>query len=145
MAAKEDCERLMNAGLPMAAQVLRQHGGFLPFASALRPNDEIVYLGAYDGRDFRPLIGAESDLIDALKDALVAGAQRQEYMATALFCDVGFTLPAQHEKTDAIAVSLDHRDGYSVLVLLPYTIAGGEVALGVPRAQAGDAEIFRKN
>ena len=145
MGAKEECEILMNSGLPLAQQILQQHGGFLPFAAAMRPNGEIIYLGAYDGRDYKPMFGAESELIGALKDVLIAGARRQEYMATALFCDVGFTLPSQSERMDAIAVSLDHRDGDSIIVLLPYRIDNGNLVLDAPRAQAGEAEIFQTN
>ncbi len=145
MASKEDCEILMNQGLPLARQILEQRGEFLPFASALRPNGDIIYLGAYDGREFRPLFGAHGDLMQALKETLVAGARRQEYAATALFYDVDFTAPGRNDKADAIAVSLDHRDGYSVVVVLPYKIDDGKAALGAPHAQAGDAEIFRQN
>lgn len=45
-------------------------------------------------------------------------------------------------KTDAVAIDLDHREGYSVTVLFPYTIANGEPALAEPFAIAGDADIF---
>jgi len=145
MAAKEDCEMLMNSGVPLAQRILQQHGEFLPFAAAMRPNGEITYLGAHDGRDYQPLFDAQSDLIRALKQVLIAGARRQEYMATALFYDVGFTVPGQSERADAIAISLDHRDGYSVVVLLPYKLENGRAMLDVPRAQAGEADIFPTN
>ena len=140
---KADCETVMNSGLPLAEEILLRHREFLPFGAAMRPNGEIVFLGAYDGREQSPLATSFSDLIGALKEAFIAGARRQEYMATALFYEVGVTMPATAEHLDAVAVSLNHRDGYSVIVLLPYTIESGSVVYDSPHAQAGESDIFR--
>lgn len=145
MGPKQQCEVLMNAGVPLAQQILGQRGEFLPFAAAMRDDGEIVYLGAYDGRKDRPLFGSQPDLVNSLTDTLLAGARRREYVATALFCDVDFSLPAQRESVAAIAVSLDHRENYSVVVLLPYTIEDGKVGLGAARAEAGKGDIFRRD
>jgi hypothetical protein len=142
---KTDCEIVMNFGLPLVEELLKRHGEFLPFGAAMRPNGEIICLGAYDGRDVPSLAGAFADSIRSLKDAFIAGARRQEYMATALFCEVGVTLPSSGERQDAVAVSLNHRDGYSVIVLLPYQIEDGRVVYDAPHAQPGEADIFRSN
>ena len=42
----------------------------------------------------------------------------------------------------ALAVALDHRDGYSVIVLLPYKIEDGAVVYDNPQAQPGEGDIF---
>jgi hypothetical protein len=139
---KADCEVLMNFGLPLVEQLLKRHGEFLPFGAAMRPNGEIVCLGAYDGREVPSLAGAFGDIIRSLKDTLIAGARRQEYLATGLFYEVGFTLPSGDERRDAVAVSLNHRDAYSVIVLLPYTVEDGEIVYDSPHAQPGEADIF---
>ena len=125
----------MNFGLPLVEELLKRHGEFLPFGAAMRPNGEIVCLGAYDGREVPSLAGGFAEIIRSLKDNFIDGARRQEYMATALFYEVGFTLPSSTERRDAVAVSLNHRDGYSVIVLLPYTIEDGDVAYDPPHAQ----------
>jgi len=143
MQPKADCEVVMNFGLPLAEELLKRHGEFLPFAAAMRPNGEIVCLGAYDGREVPSLAGSFAEIIRSLKDTLIAGARRQEYMATALFYEVGFTLPSSSERRDAVAVSLNHRDGYSVIVLLPYTIEDAGIVYDVPHAQPGEVDIFR--
>ena len=140
---KSDCESVMNFGLPLVEELLKRHGEFLPFAAAMRPNGEIVCLGAYDGREVPSLAGSFAEIIRSLKDTLIAGARRQEYMATALFYEVGFTLPSSSERRDAVAVSLNHRDGYSVIVLLPYTIEDAGIVYDVPHAQPGEVDIFR--
>ena len=140
---KADCEVVMNFGLPLVEELLKRHGEFLPFGAAMRPNGEIVCLGAYDGREVPSLAGSFAEIIRSLKDTLIAGARRQEYMATALFYEVGFTLPSSSERRDAVAVSLNHRDGYSVIVLLPYTIEDAGIVYDVPHAQPGEVDIFR--
>ena len=145
MQPKADCEAVMNFGLPLVAEILKQHGEFVPFGAAMRPNGEIVCLGAYDGREVPSLAGSFGDIIRALKDAFVAGARRQEYVATALFYEVGATMPATAEHVDAVAVSLNHRERYSVLVLLPYKLEDGDVVYDAPMAQPGEADIFRSN
>jgi hypothetical protein len=143
--AKADCETVMNFGLPLAEELMKRHGEFRPFGAAMRPNGEIVCLGAYDGREQSLFAGSFAELIRSLKDAFVAGAARREYIATALFYEAGVTMPAGGERIDAIAVSLDHRDGYSVIVLLPYKVEDGTVVYDTPYAQSGDADVFRVN
>ena len=135
----------MNFGLPLVEELLKRNGEFMPFGAAMRPNGEIICLGAYDGREVPSLVGSFGDMIGSLKDALIAGARRQEYMATGLFYEVGFTLPSSSERRDAVAVSLNHRDGYSVIVLLPYAIEDGNVVYDTPHAQPGEADIFRSH
>jgi hypothetical protein len=139
---KADCEVVMNFGLPLVEEMLKRHGEFLPFGAAMRPNGEIMCLGAFDGREVPSFAGAFADIIRSLKGAFIDGARRQEYMATALFYEVGVTLPSSSERRDAIAVSLNHRDGYSAIVLLPYTIEDDSVAYDAPHAQPGEADIF---
>ena len=43
------------------------------------------------------------------------------------------------------AASLNHRDGYSVVVLLPFRVEGGKVVFDAPLAQRGEADIFLTN
>ena len=142
---KADCEAVMNFGLPLAQQMLRQRGEFLPFGTAMRPNGEIVCVGAYDGRAVPSLAGSFTDLIGALKEAFTAGARRQEYMATALFYEVAITAAASGERVDAVAASLNHRDGYSVVVLLPFRVEDDNVVFDTPLAHRDEADIFLMN
>lgn len=140
---KADCEIVMNFGLPLAEEMLKRHGEFLPFGAAMRANGEIVCLGAYDGRSYPSLAGSFTDLIRSLKEAFVAGARRREYQATALFYEVTVAAAGSGERLDAVAVSLNHRDGYSVIVLLPFSIEDEKLVYAEPRAQPGEADIFR--
>lgn len=53
--------------------------------------------------------------------------------------------PGKTTKQDAIAVRLDHRDAYSVVVIFPYAIGpAGDVAIEAPYALKGDKKIFSR-
>ncbi len=53
--------------------------------------------------------------------------------ATAVFCEAD---------ADAIAIALDHRDDYSVIVIFPYVLAHGNLTVGEPFAQMGKFLVF---
>ena len=51
--------------------------------------------------------------------------------------------PGAIEKSDAIAIKLNHRDGMSVTMLYPYRVAPNEkVVFGEPFARKGAEDIF---
>jgi hypothetical protein len=136
--AKGDCQALMNSVLPFAEQMLTNHGEFLPFGGAITPDGEIVSIGGDTGNE-RP---KSADVIALLKGGLIDAARMGKYKATAIVYDVRVTVPSTREKSDAIAVALDHRDNYSVVVYFPYKIEGGKPILGAAFAQKGAADIF---
>ncbi len=138
MPAKDDCNQLLNAALPFAEQMLRDHGEFLPFGAQMLPDGEIVSVAADDGEDY----SRSQNLIDVLRAAFRAGAAEGDLLATALVYDVRVMLPGANEKSDAIALNLDHRDNYSVTVFFPYTITGGQLTIGDAFANGGDYSIF---
>ncbi len=138
MSAKDDCNLLLNATLPFAEQMLRAHGEFLPFGARMLPDGEIVSVGVEDGEDH----SGSQNLIDALQVAFIAGAADGDLVATALVYDVRVVPPGANEKTDAIALNLDHRDNYSVTVFFPYALSEGEPQIGDAFASAGDYAVF---
>ena len=135
---KADCEALMNWLLPFARQMPERHGEFFPFGAALRPDGQLVPVAGYDGSNR----ARSADLIRLIKDGFVEAARRCEYKATALVYDVKVKLPSTRETSDAIAISLNHRDNYSVIVLFPYQLASGKLTVDTAFAQAGEADIF---
>ena len=136
--AKSEVESLMNSALPFAEKMLAEHGEFFPFGEAMKPNGEIVSIGAQGESEQPP----SQELIDILKNAFRAAAASGEYKATAIIYDIRTIPPGESEKTDAIAVALDHVDDYSVVVIFPYSINGTSVTVSAPFAQRGDGEIF---
>jgi hypothetical protein len=124
--------------IPFAEQMLTIHGAFIPFGGAMRADGQIASIAGYDENEHPQ----PTDAISLMKEAFIAAARRGEYRATAIVCDVKAKLPSTEEESDAIAVSLDHRDNYSAVVLFPYKIDGGEVIWGTLFAQEGEADIF---
>jgi hypothetical protein len=137
---KADCERLMNDRLPFAIQMLERHGEFYPFGGALKTDGTTVHVGAFDGDEHPP----SADVIAWLTRGFVDGAREEIYRATALIYDVKTTIPSTGARSDAIAVSLDHRSGYSVVVMFPYENVAGRVIVGIPFAQKGSGAVFGK-
>jgi hypothetical protein len=137
--AKSDAETLMNAMLPFAEKMLSEHSEFFPYAGAMTLDGKIVNVAGYDGREQPP----SADIIELLNNELRKDADAGQYKATAVVSDVRVVPPGKTAKTDAIAIALDHRDNYSVVVLFPYSLAGAVLTLGEPFARKGDNRMFR--
>lgn len=135
---KTDSEDLLNAALPLAEKMLADYGEFLPYGQAMAPDGKIIAIGASDGREHPP----SAALMHILKDGFKAGAKNGKYKVTALVYDVRVILPSTGEKSDAIAVSLNHQDQYAVLVFIAYTLDGSNVVLGETFAQAEENYAF---
>ncbi len=135
---REACDRLMNAVIPFAEEMLTKHGEFYPYGGALGPDGEVVSIGVA-GDDEHPL---SADVIRDLKAALVSGARNGKYVATAIAFDARIAMPNTGERSDAVAIALDHVEDYSIVVYIPYKIRSGAPEFGDPIAESGAAEIF---
>ena len=136
---KVELEELMNSVLSSAQQMLAQNGEFYPFGGAITNEGELVSTAAYDD-DERP---SSQMLIDLLVNAFNAEAKQGAYRATAVVYDVRVVPPRSEVKSDAICIDLDHVDGLSLTVMLPYSFNGeGEIVYTELFAQAGNKKIF---
>ena len=140
MQAKTDVEKIMNAMLPFAVQMLEKQGEFFPYGVAMTPAGEVVSIGGYDGREQPPSQG----IINLLKDSFRSAAKTKKYRATGIFFNVRTVPPGTTEKTDAVAIALDHKDNYSVVVYFPYKLKAGKVQFGQVFSAAGANDIFGK-
>jgi hypothetical protein len=136
--AKAECEKLMNAALPFADQMLREHGEFFPFGGALNESGEIESIAAVDDSD-RP---ASSELLGRLRSALAQAAKSGKYRATAVVYDVRVSRPPDGKLSEAVAVELDHRDDLSLVLFVPYQRVDGQVEFGELFAQQGEGRVF---
>src|SRR4051812_35670522 len=48
---KSECEDLLNAALPFAERMLREHGSFYPYGMALENSGKVASVGATDGQE----------------------------------------------------------------------------------------------
>lgn len=135
---KEECEKLMTDVLPFAEKMLKEHGEFYPYGGAMRPSGEIVYVAGYDGTEHPPSM----EVIKLIREGFIQSGRSGEYKATALIYDVRVVLPNTGQKSDAIAVSLNHKANYSVVVFFPYQLREGVLNVSEPFAERGAADVF---
>src|SRR5262245_60505897 len=135
---KVQCEELVNVALPFAEKMLAAHREFYPFGASMKPDGEISHVAAYDGREHPP----SQPLIVQLREAFTSDAKAGSIIASAIAYDVRTIPPGSSTKTDAVAIELDHRDNYSVIVFFPYTIRDGTVHFGDAFANKGEFLIF---
>jgi ATP-dependent Clp protease adapter protein ClpS len=138
MDPKSECEALMNRALPFALQMLEKNREFYPYAAALDPSGKVTTLQVDD----REAFPKSNEAIKKLQHALTNGAREGRYTATALIYDIVANLPSG-AKSDAVAVALDHWNGYSVVVAFPYEISNGKVQVQSPIAVRGEGRIFQ--
>lgn len=138
MRTKDDCNQLLNATLPFAEQMLRDHGEFLPFGAQMLLDGKIAAVAVDDGEDHP----ASQNVINLLQAAFKAGAVDGSLIATALVYDVQVIPPGTTQKCDAIALNLDHCDNYSIKVFIPYVVVNGDHMLGEMFVNDGDYAIF---
>ena len=139
MTAKEQVERLMNAIIPFAKQMLHEHGEFFPYGGLIQSDGSIVDVSAAEDGNDRPTSGA---LINILREDFKNRARSRSIIAAGIVADVKVMSPDTGTKTDAIQVNLEHKDGYSAEVCFPYAIDNGEIHYGQIFAQQGRNEIF---
>ena len=128
----------MNAALPFAERMLDDHGEFYPYAMAMKPDGELISVAGYGGREHPP----SQEIIDLLIQALRKDAASKAIIAAAIVWDARIRRSSTAPQTDVIAVALDHRDNYSVIVYFPYTLSGKKLNIGEPFSEAGHAAIF---
>ena len=137
--AQTEAEELVNIVLPHAEGMLIEHGEFFPFGGALTPEGEIAQLAVGEEHRDSPV----EVIVDALKTKLRSGADTDTYRATALVFPIQAELPGADGETAAVAIALDHKADFSVVLIIPYELSEGAVQFGEAVAQQGEHEIFR--
>ena len=135
-AARSDLDGLLAAALRIAQQHLAEAAEFEPF---------VLVVGA-DGR----MLAAEIDRSQLEKhpesEEVVEAATAQLVGLAASVRATALTLNTRlsKERSDAVEVRLEHRDGVSLLVLLPYRRPkfGGRIEYGDTMTYRGAAEVW---
>ncbi len=136
---REQCEELLQAVMPLADKHLREHGEFYPFGATRSATGKITLVMASKDGSEHPL---SAPIITLLRDGFRREAAAQKIVATALVYDVRIVPPGSTQKTDAVAIELDHRDHFSGVMFVPYTIVNGNLRIAAPFASAGKNLIF---
>jgi hypothetical protein len=138
---QEELEGLMTDSIAQAKRMLAEYGEFYPYGGAIDKKGKVISIEVDDGDEHPP----SQKLIDRLVGSFQSQATAGEYRATAIVYDVRVIPPGSTEKTDAICLELDHVEGVSLKVFVPYKIKRkNEVIYGEMFSRDGAARIFKK-
>lgn len=138
MTPKEQCEVLLDKLLPFAEEQMKKHHEFYPFAAVILTDDAVELTGSYDGGEHPESKDVINDLIQIHKQLAHDG----KIKASGIVWNASVT-SADGKPSDAIIVSLEHKDDYSVIVGEPYKIGlFKKVTFGSLFAMEGKHDIF---
>ena len=135
-AAQNDLDRLADATVAAARNFLDRNGEFIPFPMAIKSDGELALIGLQ--QPDVPEVPLSQDVIDGIVELF--RDRRDSIRALAIGIDVHI----EGEDLDAIEVRLEHREGISLSVLIPYLRdpLDENYEYEEPRAQAGDPAIW---
>ena len=138
MTPKEQCEILLDKLLPFAENQMKKYREFYPFAAVLLEDDSVELTASYDGNEHPESKAVLEDLKQIHKKLAGEG----KIKASGIVWNAGMATP-DGKSTDAIIVSLEHKDDYSVIVGVPYKIGlFKKVSFGNLFAMEGKHDIF---
>ena len=137
MLAKEECEILLDALFSASEKLLKKNGEFYPVGAVLLNDNNVTFTALCSDKEFPDSQSIINGLICAHKQL----AQSNEIKVSGISWNGAVDL--EGKTTDAIIVSLEHKDDYSVIVGLPYKIGlFKKIKFGELFAQNGNNDIF---
>lgn len=139
--SRKELNDLFQKLLPLGQDRLRTHTDFLPFAAAMDREGNIKYIGP-DTVDSYP---EPPDTVHFLVTGLQKQAEREQIKASAIIAPVRLTLPDENEESDALQFDLEHREGTSINVMIPFEEIDetGEVRTGEVLEMEVESKIFQ--
>lgn len=110
--AQDDFDNLLNVCLPLAQEQLAKSRAFGPFHCTVTLDGQLG-LGMLAPED-----SAGADIVAGNREAL--RQQRGDIRS----CAVAFDVTVAELKTDAIRIDLEHADGATLTLVVPYSFAG---------------------
>lgn len=137
MTAKEECEILLELLLSASENLLVKNKEFYPIGATLSNDGSTTFTAVDSNNDFPDCKSVIGDITLAHKQM----AHKNEIKASGIAWNGTFT--SDGKSSDAIIVSLEHQDEYSVIVGLPYKIGlFKKIKFGELFAQKGKNDIF---
>jgi hypothetical protein len=114
--ARDDLEVLLDPLLRFAQDALRKYGEFYPFGNSMTAEGQVQLEAAATESEMPP----SDELIELLIAGLRGQAAAGRIRAAGICWDSRITDADTGAKKDAIAVSLEHEAGETVLLFMPY-------------------------
>ena len=138
MTPKEQCEVLLDTLLPFAENQMKKYREFFPFAAVMLTDGSIQLTGSYDGNE----LPESKDVLEALQKIHKRLAAEDKIKVSGIAWNASM-VSEDGKPYDAIIVSLEHKDDYSVIVGEPYKIGlFKKVTFGNLFAMEGKHDIF---
>ncbi len=139
MTAKENVEKLMDELIPFARKMIAIEGEFYPYGGFINATGEIVHVGVEKDDEYPSSAEMENDL----QATFYRMAKSEECIATAIVANVRVIPPGEKKAYDAIRASLNHSNGYSALIFLPYVVSESGVEYFQLFAHKGENITFK--
>ncbi len=138
--AHPELDHLFHYCVTTAQDLLKKHGGFLPFAAKIEVGGQLRAVAVDNGEEHPE----PQELLGLCERVLKQFASAGEAQAVALCYDsLASSRRGSDDKQDAIAVALEHSNGECVLVYLPYReVDSTRYTFEEAAAQAGELKFF---
>lgn len=138
MSPKEECEVLLDALLPAVESLLKKNGEFYPVGAVLTGDANVSFTAVDSGNEHPETKMLINNLIASHRQM----AEQDAVKASGIAWNASILTP-EGKRSDAIIVSLEHKENYSVIVGRPYKLGlFKKVKFGELFAQSGQHEIF---
>lgn len=138
MLPKEECEVLLDALLSASENFLKKNKDFYPIGAVMAQDGTTIYTAINSDNEFPDSESIIRDLTIAHKTQ----AKNNEIKASGISWNATI-VTSDGKKSDAIIVSLEHRDNYSVMVGVPYKLGlFKKIQFGELFAEKGKNDIF---
>ncbi len=114
---QEQLNQLVNSLIQFAQQQLEKVGEFYPFGASIKTDGNLTLEAVHTGSEYPD----SNELIQMTESVFKANALAGNIVAAGLCMDVRIQIPGNLEKSDAIQVKLEHKEGDSRNAFLPYS------------------------
>jgi hypothetical protein len=137
MTPRDELNALLDAAMRQALRQVQEQGKHAPFALAVTTDGEQVSIDA-DGQSLPDPQARHAWITAQLAEAIATG----RYRAIAVTRNISLTHNNSGKQTEAVEVTLDHRDDQAVTCYLPYEFRRGQVSTAQIMATAATTSFF---
>jgi len=135
--AREDAKTLMSSMVPVAEKVLLRDGSLTALGFAIKGDGQIVEVVTPPEEQ-----AAAEDPAEPVRAILLDQAQSGVFRATALATERRIKLPKTGIESNAMAIAIDHKADYSVVLVFPYVLSDGKLEWSAPFTEPGAKQMF---
>jgi hypothetical protein len=138
LSPQQQAQALMAKLVPFAAENIAEFGEFYPFGAGVNAQGDIMSVAGHKGNDFVE----QQNALDNIFLEFQQGITDNGLILTAVFSNQLIQSPDKKIPVQAIVIRLDHKEGFSRVVYLPYMKTEQGVQYGKMMMDAGKGEVF---